>query len=245
MTRLFRSFDFSIYIFGGGYFIIPLSLFLFTFYFYYCKYYYFLSYCYLFVLDIINRLSSGMFSKSFTYLFWVVFFFIFSQNFCSIFPYCFPTSSHFCFVLLLSLSLWLIINIFRILNSFVSIIIHYVPSGTPMFLVFLMFIIEVVSNIIRPVTLSVRLVANILSGHLLITLLFLLVRSFSVVGILCFIVYVVLTLVELFVSLVQSYIFCTLSSLYYFEVFKWIFPVLIIMFFYLLVLGLWFLEFFV
>ena len=45
------------------------------------------------------------------------------------------------------------------------------PVGTPRFLIPVIVIIETVRNIIRPLTLSIRLAANIVAGHLLLTLL--------------------------------------------------------------------------
>ena len=48
---------------------------------------------------------------------------------------------------------------------------HLVPVGTPRFLIPVIVIIETVRNIIRPLTLSIRLAANIVAGHLLLTLL--------------------------------------------------------------------------
>lgn len=97
--------------------------------------------------------------------------------------------------------------------------IHLIPVGTPFALVFFMFLIELVRNLIRPITLSVRLLANVLSGHLLIVLLSYMVSFFRLTGFFGFFFYSLLVSVELLVSLIQSYIFCTLVCLYYSELF--------------------------
>merc|ERR1712178_429859 len=74
---------------------------------------------------------------------------------------------------------------------------HLVPKGTPGFLIPVIVIIETVSNIIRPLTLSIRLAANIVAGHLLLT----------------FSLYLLL-LLEVAVACIQSYVFIILNSLY-------------------------------
>ena len=56
-------------------------------------------------------------------------------------------------------------------NQYNRLFAHLVPTGTPGALIPVIVIIETVSNIIRPLTLSIRLAANIVAGHLLLTLL--------------------------------------------------------------------------
>jgi F-type H+-transporting ATPase subunit a len=78
-----------------------------------------------------------------------------------------------------------------------------------------MVLIELTRTIIRPITLCVRLTANIVAGHLLITLLnnFLMQRSFTVlffIGAAPF----VLTILERAVAFIQAYVFVTLVTLY-------------------------------
>merc|ERR1712228_1168407 len=94
------------------------------------------------------------------------------------------------------------------INFFLS---HLVPLGTPVALIPLIVVIEIVRRLIRPITLSVRLAANIVAGHLLIAL----IRGpLSVVRFFRFF----LILLELAVSFIQAYVFSTLISLYIIEV---------------------------
>jgi F-type H+-transporting ATPase subunit a len=79
--------------------------------------------------------------------------------------------------------------------------------------------IETISNIIRPGTLAVRLAANIIAGHLLITLLgntgprlSLTILSFLIIG------QIALLVLESAVAIIQSYVFAVLSTLYSSEV---------------------------
>ena len=96
---------------------------------------------------------------------------------------------------------------------------HLVPSGTPYALTPFIVLIELTRRIIRPLTLSVRLAANIVAGHLLLTLLSsqasnpLFSISFLVVSAL-----VLLSVLESAVAVIQAYVFSILSSLYVNEV---------------------------
>jgi F-type H+-transporting ATPase subunit a len=90
-----------------------------------------------------------------------------------------------------------------------------VPQGTPPALISFMVIIETVRNIIRPGTLAIRLSANIIAGHLLLTLLgnqTAASRSLILSGLL--ITQILLLVLESAVSIIQAYVFIVLSSLY-------------------------------
>merc|ERR1712126_477340 len=105
--------------------------------------------------------------------------------------------------------------IISIIFQYNNLFAHLVPKGTPGFLIPIMVIIETVRNIIRPLTLSIRLAANIVAGHLLLTLLgsqIPNVRSISFL-VLFFYLYLLL-LLEVSVACIQSYVFIILNSLY-------------------------------
>jgi F-type H+-transporting ATPase subunit a len=90
-----------------------------------------------------------------------------------------------------------------------------VPTGTPAFLIPIIVIIETVRNIIRPMTLSIRLAANIVAGHLLLTLLGSQGPILSLVNLIFLIIGLyLLLLLEVAVACIQSYVFTILSSLY-------------------------------
>lgn len=159
-------------------------------------------------------LKNKSFNK-FSGLFFISFiFFLAIINFFSVFSYNFPLSSQVRLIFFFSLSTWLRFIIFSFYNSGNKTLFHFIPEGTPLPLTFLLFLIELVRNIIRPITLIVRLVANILAGHLLLILLSNLVFIF----IYAFPFYILLNLVEIFVALIQSYIFATMIVLYFSEV---------------------------
>ncbi|MBO1764398.1 F0F1 ATP synthase subunit A [Escherichia coli] len=97
------------------------------------------------------------------------------------------------------------------INSFLT---HLVPEGAPALLTPALVLIELTRNLIRPITLSVRLIANITAGHLLIHLLRSLVCYIYPISPLLIPVSIILTSLELIVAFIQAYIFCALLSLY-------------------------------
>lgn len=96
---------------------------------------------------------------------------------------------------------------------------HLVPLGTPALLIPLIVIIETVRNLIRPLTLSVRLAANIVAGHLLLTLLGRQGPNLSFTLFLPLLTgLLLLGTLECAVAIIQSYVFRVLSALYVNEV---------------------------
>jgi F-type H+-transporting ATPase subunit a len=88
-----------------------------------------------------------------------------------LFPYVFTASRHLVFTLSLSLPLWLGTIIWSVVFQFNNIIAHLVPLGTPGALMPIIVLIESIRSVIRPFTLAIRLAANMIAGHLLLTLL--------------------------------------------------------------------------
>lgn len=138
------------------------------------------------------------------------------NNLLGLFPYIFTASSHIRFCFSLSISIWFRIIIYSILNYFNNLFSHLIPQGTPLILMPFIVIIESISLIIRPLTLSIRLIANITAGHLLISLMG---NSFIHTTSLNFIILIIfsqlmLFILEISVSLIQAYVFSILSTLY-------------------------------
>lgn len=141
--------------------------------------------------------------------------FIATNNFIGLFPYIFTRTSHLICSISLSLPLWLSFIVYGWSKSYNHILCHLVPQSTPSPLIVFIVIIETVRNIIRPITLAVRLSANMIAGHLLITLLGNQTSSaYNVTLIVLLITQFILLTLESAVALIQSYVFAVLSSLY-------------------------------
>jgi len=144
-----------------------------------------------------------------------LFIFIIVNNVIGLFPYIFTASSHMALTLTLRLPLWLTFIVYGWFNYTKHILAHLVPQGTPGALMPFIVLIETISNTIRPLTLAVRLIANIVAGHLLITLLGNQTEKASgliLLGLL--LTQIVLLTLESAVAIIQSYVFAVLSTLY-------------------------------
>lgn len=141
------------------------------------------------------------------------------NNFLGLFPYIFTRTSHLTLTLTLALPLWLRFIIYGWLNNTQHIFAHLVPQGTPRILIPFIVCIETIRNIIRPGTLAVRLTANIIAGHLLLTLIGNTGNSLSKI-IIIFLIFrqIALLILESAVAIIQSYVFAVLSTLYSREV---------------------------
>jgi F-type H+-transporting ATPase subunit a len=163
---------------------------------------------------LINSRYSGS-----TLIFIALFSIILFNNFLGLFPYIFTRTSHMVITLSLALPLWLTFIIYGWLTNTQHIFVHLVPQGTPSLLMSFIVMIETVRNIIRPGTLAIRLTANIIAGHLLITLLgnagSTIVRY---IIIMLLFVQIMLILLECAVAVIQSYVFTVLRILYSREV---------------------------
>nr|YP_008757719.1 ATP synthase F0 subunit 6 [Cavariella salicicola]AGF93736.1 ATP synthase F0 subunit 6 [Cavariella salicicola] len=147
--------------------------------------------------------------KSPAFMFVSLFMFILMNNFFSLFPYIFSSSSHMIFSITLALPFWLFNIIMSTYKNTKNMIAHLIPLNTPIYLAPLMTLIETMSILIRPLSLSIRLTANLIAGHLLMTLL-----NFNSMMIIILMIQMFMMMFELCVALIQSYVFSILSSLY-------------------------------
>lgn len=137
-------------------------------------------------------------------------------NFIGLTPYTFTPSRRISLTLGIAICVWVFMEIGFIFKAIKRFLAHLVPAGTPDVLIPLIVVIELVRNFIRPITLSVRLAANIVAGHLLISL----VNGGSITVITTPIIItsgVVLIVLEVSVAFIQGYVFSTLSVIYFSE----------------------------
>ncbi|YP_001096007.1 ATP synthase F0 subunit 6 (mitochondrion) [Galendromus occidentalis] len=136
------------------------------------------------------------------------------SNLMSLFPFIFTPTSHLSISLSMAMPLWLNLFlkswIFNPLKSFS----HLVPLNTPILLCPFMVIIETISSLIRPITLSIRLSTNMIAGHILISLLSTMLGHSMLLFSTIFFILIILMMLETAVAVIQSYVFITLISLY-------------------------------
>lgn len=160
--------------------------------------------------------------KFFPFIFTVCFFVLLS-NLIGLVPYSFTITSHLFITIFLSLTLFIgIVSVIYKKHGIKSFQL-FLPQGTSFILSFLLIPIEIVSFIFKPLSLGVRLFANIIAGHTLLKVIAgfswtiilqggLLIFSFHIVPLL---ILVLLMGLEVGVSLIQSYVFLILTCIYF------------------------------
>jgi len=170
---------------------------------------------YTLVLDIIKSGIGNEGIKFFPLVF-SLFLFILLCNLLGMTPYSFTATSQIAVTLSLAMLSFATITIFAIYrNGFGGFLHMFLPSGVPMWMAPVIFAIELFSFLIRPVTLSVRLFANIVAGHVLLKVVAGFVISLGVIfGALPFLFSIIMTGFEFFVAVLQAYIFAILVCAY-------------------------------
>jgi F-type H+-transporting ATPase subunit a len=182
---------------------------------------------YFFVRNTIARDMIGHDFRRYLPLLMALFSFVLVNNLWGVFPLTLlPTPSHVGWPYGLALMVWVIYNGVGISkHGFFGYLRHTsLPSGVPAFMWPLIIPLEFVSNIIvRPITLSLRLFANMFAGHLLILVFilggeYLLLHSASIInktaGVVSLIVSMAIFGLELFVQSLQAFIFTVLTAQY-------------------------------
>ncbi|MBN9249245.1 MAG: F0F1 ATP synthase subunit A [Mesorhizobium sp. 61-13] len=165
--------------------------------------------------------SAGSHGMRFFPLVFSLFMFILTANLLGLFPYFFTITSHIIVTFALAILVIGIVVFYGLAKHGFGFFKLFVPSGVPMLLLPLVVAIEVVSFLSRPVSLSVRLFANMLAGHITLKVFAGFVVSLSALGavgiagaILPLIMAVALTALELLVAALQAYVFAILTCMY-------------------------------
>jgi ATP synthase subunit 6 len=154
-------------------------------------------------------------------LVFAVFFYVLCLNIIGLVPYSFTLTSHFVVTFTLALFLFVGINIICVRTHGIEFFSLFLPSGTSAALAFLLVPIELISYVFKPVSLSIRLFANMMGGHTLLKV----IAGFGwslmgCTGVLFVFHYVpLLILIPLFglevgVALIQSFVFSILICIY-------------------------------
>lgn len=135
-------------------------------------------------------------------------------NFIGLLPYVIAVTGHLSVTLPLSLLCWFRINGYGWINKFSRSLSHLVPLGCPYVLIPLITIIELIRSLIRPITLSVRLAANITAGHLILVLISGGRKGVSIISLSVLLGDASIRILEVGVALIQPYVFFILVVLY-------------------------------
>jgi F-type H+-transporting ATPase subunit a len=170
-------------------------------------------------VDGMVRDNAGKEARGFTPFVFTLFTFILLGNLLGMIPYSFTFTSHIIVTFALALTVFLMVTILGIALHGFHFFSLFVPHGVPKVLLVLLVPIEILSYLTRPVSLSIRLFANMMAGHTMMAVF----AGFAVsmgaalgwaVGLLPLLLVIALTGFEILVAAIQAYVFAILTCLY-------------------------------
>lgn len=176
------------------------------------------------VYEVVNNLlvdNAGLKAKNFFPYFFTLFVFILISNVIGLVPYSFTVTSHLILTFALALMTFIGINIVCLEIHGINLLSLFLPTGSSFALSLLLVPIEIVSYVFRPISLSVRLFANMMAGHTLLKV----IAGFSwtmmlsggglaFAHILPLLILVLLMGLEFGVAIIQAYVFTILTCIY-------------------------------
>lgn len=174
--------------------------------------------CYEFIVAMVRDNVGDEGRKFFPFIF-TLFMFILFSNLLGLIPYSFTTTSHIFVTFVLAFTVFIGVTIVGFVKHKLHFFSFFVPQGAPKIMYPLMIPIEIISYLSRPISLSVRLFANMTAGHTMLKVFAGFVFSlgaatYGLGGILPIAMNVVLIGFEVLVAFLQAYVFCVLTCLY-------------------------------
>jgi len=143
-----------------------------------------------------------------------IFMFILFGNIFGMVPYSFTFTSHIIVTFALASFIFVGVTLLGIYKHKLHFLSFFLPPGVPMWMAPLLIPIEIISYLSRPVSLSVRLFANMMAGHLLLKVFASFIIPLGVLGIMPLAFLVALTGLEVVIAFLQAFIFTILTCLY-------------------------------
>ena len=169
---------------------------------------------YTFIAKMIND-TAGSNAKAFFPFIFTLFMFVLFCNMIGMLPYSFTVTSHIIVTFVLAALVFVGITILGFIKHGFRYLELFVPKGVPKLLLPLIIIIEIISYLSRPVSLSVRLFANMMAGHTMLKVFGGFVISLGLLGGWLPLGFsVALTGLEILVAFLQAYVFAILTCIY-------------------------------
>lgn len=168
---------------------------------------------YEFISNMLHDAAGREARKFFPFVF-SLFMFVLFANLIGMLPYTFTVTSHIAVTFALAAVIFLGVTVLGFMNHGLSFLKLFVPTGVPIALSPLLVVIELISYLTRPVSLSVRLFANMMAGHTMLKVLAGFVASMGVAGILPLAFITALTGLEIIIAVLQAYVFAILTCIY-------------------------------
>ena len=169
---------------------------------------------YTFVSKMISDTAGSKAKPYFAFIFSLFMFVLFCNMFGMI-PYTFTVTSHIIVTFILAAFIFIAVTVIGFIKHGFGYLKLFVPSGVPIVLLPLIVVIEIISYLSRPISLSVRLFANMMAGHTMMKVFGGFVISLGIVGgWLPLSFSVALTGLEILVAFLQAYVFAILTCIY-------------------------------
>ena len=165
---------------------------------------------------IANMIRENVGTKGMAYFPFVfsLFMFILFGNLLGMIPFSFTFTSHIIVTFALALTVFLLVTIVALVRHGFHFFTFFFPHGAPVLMAPLLIPIEILSYLSRPVSLSIRLFANMMAGHTMLKVFGAFTVSLGLLGFMPLAVNVALTLFEVLVAVLQAYVFTILTCLY-------------------------------
>ena len=169
---------------------------------------------YSFVAKMISDTAGSKAKPYFPFIF-SLFMFVLLCNMVGMLPYAFTVTSHIIVTFVLAATIFIGVTIIGFVKHGIRYLELFIPKGVPIVLLPLIVIIEIISYLSRPVSLSVRLFANMMAGHTMLKVFGGFVISLGLLGGWLPLGFsVALTGLEILVAFLQAYVFAILTCIY-------------------------------
>ena len=169
---------------------------------------------YTFVAKMISD-TAGTNAKPFFPFIFTLFMFVLFCNMVGMLPYSFTVTSHIIVTFILAAIVFIGVTIIGFVKHGIKYLELFVPKGVPLVLLPLIVIIEIISYLSRPISLSVRLFANMMAGHTMLKVFGGFVISLGILGGWLPLGFsIALTGLEILVAFLQAYVFAILTCIY-------------------------------
>jgi F-type H+-transporting ATPase subunit a len=169
---------------------------------------------YEFVANMVRENVGSAGQRYFPFVF-TLFMFVLAANMLGMVPYSFAVTSHIIITFALAAFIFIGVTVIGFITHGIGFLRFFVPAGVPSFMLVLLVPIEIISYLTRPMSLSVRLFANMMAGHTMLKVFGAFVVGLGIIGgwaPLAFLV--VFTGLEVLVAFLQAYVFAILTCIY-------------------------------
>ena len=168
---------------------------------------------YVFIANLVKDTVGTEGRPYFPFIF-TVFMFVLVGNLIGMVPYGFTFTSHIIVTFTMAMVVFLGVTVIALIKHKIHFFTFFMPPGVPLIMAPLLVPIEIISYLSRPMSLSVRLFANMLAGHTLLKVFAGFVVALGLFGVFPLSFVVVLTGLEIVIAFLQAFVFTILTCLY-------------------------------